>query len=175
LGRVCARRSRGCSPVSCRVAACRKRCGNAMAARFARGRSSSSPRLVGSQPTRSPPFSLRPAARTWTSGGSRRVICSRRRSSPGPSDMELGFLLTSLIVVVSPGTGVLYTVATGLSAGRRASVVAAFGCTLGILPHMIAAIVGLAAVLYASAIAFETIKYLGVAYLIYMGWRTLKD
>ena len=89
--------------------------------------------------------------------------------------MELGFLLTSLIVVVSPGTGVLFTVATGLSSGRRASVVAAFGCTLGILPHMIAAIAGLAAVLYASAIAFETIKYLGVAYLIYMGWRTLKD
>ena len=89
--------------------------------------------------------------------------------------MELGFVLTSLIVVVSPGTGVLYTVATGLSSGPRASVVAAFGCTLGIVPHMAAAIAGLAAVLYASALAFETLKYLGVAYLLYMGWNTLRE
>ena len=89
--------------------------------------------------------------------------------------MELGFVLTSLIVVVSPGTGVLYTVATGLSSGPRASVVAAFGCTLGIVPHMAAAIAGLAALLYASALAFETLKYLGVAYLLYMGWNTLRE
>jgi len=89
--------------------------------------------------------------------------------------MELGFLLTSLIVVVSPGTGVLFTVATGLSSGPRASVVAAFGCTLGIVPHMAAAIAGLAALLYASALAFETLKYLGVAYLLYMGWNTLRE
>ena len=89
--------------------------------------------------------------------------------------MELGFLLTSLIVVVSPGTGVLYTVATGLSSGPRASVVAAFGCTLGIVPHMAAAIAGLAALLYASALAFETLKYLGVAYLLYMGWNMLRE
>ena len=89
--------------------------------------------------------------------------------------MELGFLLTSLVVVVSPGTGVLYTVATGLSSGPRASVAAAFGCTLGIVPHMAAAIAGLAALLYASALAFETLKYLGVAYLLYMGWNTLRE
>jgi threonine/homoserine/homoserine lactone efflux protein len=89
--------------------------------------------------------------------------------------MEIGFLLTSLIVVVSPGTGVLYAVATGLSSGPRASVVAAFGCTLGIVPHMAAAIAGLAALLYASALAFETVKYLGVAYLLYMGWNTLRE
>lgn len=84
-------------------------------------------------------------------------------------------MLTSLIVVASPGTGVLYTLAAGLSSGRRASVVAAFGCTLGILPHMAAAIVGLAALLYTSALAFETLKYLGVAYLLYMGWKTLRE
>ena len=89
--------------------------------------------------------------------------------------MDIGFLLTSLIVVASPGTGVLYTVATGLSSGPRASVVAAFGCTLGILPHMAAAIAGLAALLYASALAFEIVKYLGVAYLLYMGWNTLRE
>ncbi len=89
--------------------------------------------------------------------------------------MDLTFLLTSLVVVVSPGTGVLFTLATGLSSGPRASLAAAFGCTLGILPHMAAAIVGLAALLYTSALAFETLKYLGVAYLLYMAWRTFRE
>jgi threonine/homoserine/homoserine lactone efflux protein len=89
--------------------------------------------------------------------------------------VDIAFLLTSLVVVASPGTGVLYTLAAGLSSGRRASIVAAFGCTLGILPHMVAAIVGLAALLYTSAIAFETLKYLGVVYLLYMAWRTLGE
>jgi threonine/homoserine/homoserine lactone efflux protein len=85
------------------------------------------------------------------------------------------FLMTSLIVVVSPGTGVLYTLAAGLSRGPRASIVAAFGCTLGIVPHMAAAILGVAALLHASAVAFQTLKYLGVAYLLYMAWSTLRD
>jgi threonine/homoserine/homoserine lactone efflux protein len=89
--------------------------------------------------------------------------------------MSIDFLLTSLIVVVSPGIGVLFTLATGLSRGGRASVVAAFGCTLGIVPHMAAAIMGLAALLHTSAIAFQTLKYLGVAYLLYMAWMTLKE
>ena len=85
------------------------------------------------------------------------------------------FLLTTLVVVVSPGTGVLYTLAAGLSRGSRASVVAAFGCTLGIVPHMAAAILGLAALLHASALAFQTFKYLGVAYLLYMAWNALRE
>jgi threonine/homoserine/homoserine lactone efflux protein len=88
--------------------------------------------------------------------------------------MSPEFLLTTLIVVVTPGTGVLYTLAAGLSRGARASVIAALGCTLGIVPHMLAAITGLAALLHASALAFDVIKYLGVAYLIYMAiamWR----
>jgi threonine/homoserine/homoserine lactone efflux protein len=89
--------------------------------------------------------------------------------------MTLEFLLTSLIVVVSPGTGVLFTLAAGLSRGSRASVVAAFGCTLGIVPHMAAAILGLAALLHTSAIAFQTLKYLGVAYLLYMAWTALRE
>src|SRR5581483_7142479 len=89
--------------------------------------------------------------------------------------MSVDFLLTTLIIVVSPGTGVLYTLAAGLSRGPRASVVAAFGCTLGIVPHMAAAILGLAALLHASALAFETLKYLGVAYLLYMAWNALKE
>jgi threonine/homoserine/homoserine lactone efflux protein len=89
--------------------------------------------------------------------------------------MTIGFLLTSLIVVASPGTGVLYTLAAGLSRGSRASVVAAFGCTLGIVPHLAAAITGLAALLHASALAFQSVKYLGVAYLLYMAWSTLRE
>ncbi len=89
--------------------------------------------------------------------------------------MSLAFLITSLIIVVSPGTGVLYTVATGLSRGARASIVAALGCTLGILPHMAAAIFGVAALLHTSALAFQTFKVLGVAYLLYMAWSAWRE
>jgi threonine/homoserine/homoserine lactone efflux protein len=89
--------------------------------------------------------------------------------------VSLEFLITSFIVVVSPGTGVLYTLAAGLSRGARASVVAAFGCTIGIVPHMAAAIMGLAALLHTSALAFQVFKYLGVAYLLYMAWSTLRE
>jgi threonine/homoserine/homoserine lactone efflux protein len=88
--------------------------------------------------------------------------------------MTIEFMITSLIVVASPGTGALITLAAGLSRGRRAAIVAALGCTLGILPHMLAAITGLAMLLRASAIAFEAIKYAGIAYLLYMAWMTLK-
>ena len=88
--------------------------------------------------------------------------------------MSIEFLVTSLIVVASPGTGVLYTLAAGLSRGSRASAVAAFGCTLGIVPHMAAAVMGLAALLHTSALAFHTLKYLGVAYLLYMAWNALQ-
>jgi threonine/homoserine/homoserine lactone efflux protein len=89
--------------------------------------------------------------------------------------MSLAFLLTSLIVVVSPGTGVLYTLAVALTRGSRASVAAAFGCTLGILPHMLAAMLGLAAVLHTSALAFSALKWCGVVYLLYMAWQTLRE
>lgn len=89
--------------------------------------------------------------------------------------MSIEFLITTLIVVVSPGPGALYTIAAGLNRGHKASVVAALSCTLGIVPHMLAAITGLAAILHASALAFEIIKYLGVAYLLYMAWATLRE
>ena len=89
--------------------------------------------------------------------------------------MSIEFLLTTLVVVATPGTGVLYTLAAGLSRGARASVVAAIGCTLGIVPHMLAAITGLAALLHTSALAFQSLKYLGVLYLLYMAWTTLRD
>lgn len=89
--------------------------------------------------------------------------------------MSVEFLITTLIVVVSPGAGALYTIAAGLGRGSKASLWAAFFCTVGIVPHMIAAITGLAAILHASALAFEIIKYLGVAYLLYMAWATLRE
>ena len=89
--------------------------------------------------------------------------------------MSVAFLITSLVIVVSPGTGVLYTLAAGLSRGWRASVVAAFGCTLGIVPHMAAAILGLSALLHESALAFQIFKYLGVGYLVFMAWSTLRE
>ncbi|HTV68637.1 MAG TPA: LysE family translocator [Rhizobiaceae bacterium] len=89
--------------------------------------------------------------------------------------MSIEFLLTSLIIVASPGTGAIYTIAAGLSRGGKASVLAAFACTLGIVPHLVAALTGLAALLHASALAFEIVKYAGVAYLLYMAWQTLKE
>jgi threonine/homoserine/homoserine lactone efflux protein len=89
--------------------------------------------------------------------------------------MSIDFLITSLIVVISPGIGVLFTLAAGLSRGWRASVIAAFGCTLGIVPHMLAAVMGLAALMHTSALAFQIFKYLGVAYLLYMAWSTLNE
>ena len=89
--------------------------------------------------------------------------------------MTLSFLLTSLIVVASPGTGVLYTLAVALTQGSRPSIAAAFGCTLGIVPHMLAAMLGLAAVLHTSALAFAALKYCGVAYLLYMSWQALRQ
>lgn len=89
--------------------------------------------------------------------------------------MTLGFLLTTLIIVASPGTGVIYTLSAGLSRGARASVLAAFSCTLGILPHLAAAMLGLAAVLHSSALAFNAIKYAGIAYLLFMAWNSLRE
>ena len=89
--------------------------------------------------------------------------------------MSVEFLLTTLVVVATPGTGVLYTLAAGLARGARASVVAAVGCTLGIVPHMVAAITGAAALLHTSAMAFQVLKYAGVAYLLHMAWSTLRE
>ena len=89
--------------------------------------------------------------------------------------MSLDFLVISLIVVASPGTGVIYTLAAGLARGGRASVIAAFGCTLGIVPHLAAAMLGLAALLHTSALAYEIVKYAGVAYLLYMAWQSLRE
>jgi len=89
--------------------------------------------------------------------------------------MGMEFLITSLIVILIPGTGVVYTIATGLTAGRKASFAASIGCTLGILPALFASVIGLAALLHTSALLFQAIKLCGVAYLLYLAWLTLKD
>jgi len=89
--------------------------------------------------------------------------------------MSPEFFLTSFIVVLAPGAGVLFTVATGVTRGARHSVIAAFGCTLGIVPHMAAAILGLAALLQASALAFEIFRFAGIAYLLYVAWQMLRQ
>lgn len=89
--------------------------------------------------------------------------------------ISVEFLITSLIVVLIPGTGVIYTVSTGLVQGRRASIYAALGCTAGIVPHLVATVLGLAAVMHTSALAFQVLKYAGVAYLFYVAWATWRD
>ena len=89
--------------------------------------------------------------------------------------MSPEFLITALIVILVPGTGVVYTVTTGLVSGRRESIAAALGCTLGIVPAIVAAVAGLAAVLHASALTYQFVKFCGVAYLLYLAWQTLKE
>ncbi len=89
--------------------------------------------------------------------------------------ITLNFLLTSLIVVLIPGTGVVYTISTGLTLGKRASIVATLGCTAGIVPHLVATVLGLSAVMHTSALAFQVLKYAGVAYLFYLAYATWRD
>jgi threonine/homoserine/homoserine lactone efflux protein len=89
--------------------------------------------------------------------------------------ISVEYLVTSLVVVLVPGTGVIFTVSTGLVRGRRASVFAALGCTAGIVPHLLATVLGLAAVMHASALAFQVLKYGGVAYLFYVAYATWRD
>ncbi len=89
--------------------------------------------------------------------------------------MNTEFLITSLIVVLIPGTGVLFTISTGLTRGRRASLFAAVGCTTGIIPHLLASVFGLAAILHTSAVAFQLFKFLGVLYLAYLAWEMWND
>ncbi|MCK1787702.1 LysE family translocator [Pseudomonas sp. TNT11] len=89
--------------------------------------------------------------------------------------LSMNFFITCLIVVLIPGTGVIFTVSTGLMAGKRASVFAALGCTAGIIPHLLASILGLSALLHTSALAFEALKFAGAAYLLYLAYATWRD
>jgi len=91
-------------------------------------------------------------------------------------DMVSGeFLLTALLVVLMPGTGVIYTVSNGLFLGKKASIAAAAGCTAGIIPHLAASILGLSAILHTSAVSFQLVKYAGAIYLLYLAWATWRD
>ena len=85
------------------------------------------------------------------------------------------FLLTSLVVALIPGTGVIYTVSSGLFYGFRASIVAAFGCTLGVIPHLLASILGLSFVLQLSATFFQGLKLAGAVYLLYLAWMMWRE
>src|SRR2546429_233996 len=117
------------------------------------------------------------AAALWQPGAAR-PACTASEPAGGmiwARAMSISFIVTSLIVIVSPGTGVLYTLAAALTRGSRASIAAAFGCTLGIVPHMSAAMLGLAAVLHTSALAFAALKWCGVIYLLYMAWQALRE
>ncbi|MEU1847653.1 LysE family translocator [Micromonospora sediminicola] len=89
--------------------------------------------------------------------------------------MSIAFLLTTLVVVITPGTGVVHTIASAVAAGRRAGLVAAAGCTLSLVPHLIAAVTGLAALLRAGTPAFRVVTWLGVAYLLWMAWSALRE
>jgi len=89
--------------------------------------------------------------------------------------MSFEFFLTCIVLVLTPGTGMIYTIVCALSEGRRGAILGAIGSTLSILPHIIAAVLGLAALLHASAMAFEVVKWVGVAYLIYIGWKTWSE
>lgn len=89
--------------------------------------------------------------------------------------ISLQFLITAFVVVIAPGTGVVYTLAIGLGQGKLPAFWAALGCTLGIVPHLLAATLGLAALLHTSASLFTVVKIMGVAYLLYLAWQALKS
>lgn len=85
------------------------------------------------------------------------------------------FILTSFIIILLPGTGVMYTISTGLIKGKRMSIIAALGCTLGIIPHLITSICLSSLLLKMNAQAFFILKILGGLYLLYLGIGMLKS
>lgn len=85
------------------------------------------------------------------------------------------YLLTTLLVTLVPGTGVVYTLSVGLFSGRACVLAAVTGCTASIVPHLLASVFGLAAILHASATLFHVIKYAGVIFLLYLAWGMWRD
>jgi len=85
----------------------------------------------------------------------------------------LAFSLAALVLIAVPGPNLIYIVARGVEQGRRAAVVSALGVETGSLVHVAAAAIGLSALLASSDLAFDVIRYLGAAYLVYLGLRTL--
>ena len=91
------------------------------------------------------------------------------------ANVSIEFLLTSLVVVLIPGTGVVYTVSSSIGGGRRRGLFAALGCTLGIVPHMLAAMLGLSGIMQAGSVVFEAVRWAGVAYLVFVGFTMIRD
>jgi threonine/homoserine/homoserine lactone efflux protein len=89
--------------------------------------------------------------------------------------MSVEFLLTSLVVAAIPGTGVVYTVSSSIGGGWRRGLFAAIGCTLGIVPHILAAMLGLSAIMQAGSVVFEAVRWAGVAYLVFMGVSMIRE
>jgi threonine/homoserine/homoserine lactone efflux protein len=87
----------------------------------------------------------------------------------------LVFLTAAMILAITPGPGIFYVLARSLRGGRKEGVMSAAGTFLGGLVHVAAAALGLSAILAASAIAFETVRYAGAAYLIYLGYRMIRN
>ena len=79
------------------------------------------------------------------------------------------FLITSLIIILIPGTGVIYTVSLGMTEGRKKSVFAALGCTAGIVPHLCTSIALSSLLMQMNDTVFTAIRYTGVLYLVYLG------
>src|SRR4029450_6935133 len=111
----------------------------------------------------------------WATPSTGTFGSSRASSEARIQMITVEFLVTSLIVVLIPGTGVVFTVSTGLARGRKAGAFAALGCTAGIVPHLLATVLGLAALMHTSAVAFPVLKYAGVVYLLYLAYATWKD
>jgi threonine/homoserine/homoserine lactone efflux protein len=89
--------------------------------------------------------------------------------------MTLQFLLTSFLVALIPGTGVVYTISSAIGGGARRGLFAAVGCTLGILPHMAAAMLGLSGIMQTGATVFEAVRWAGVAYLLFIGLSMFRE
>jgi threonine/homoserine/homoserine lactone efflux protein len=93
-----------------------------------------------------------------------------------PEWSSLGiFVVAALVLLLTPGPAVLYIVTRSIDQGRRAGLISMLGVHVGTLGHVAAASAGLSALLAASATAFAAVKYLGAAYLIYLGVRRLLD
>jgi len=85
------------------------------------------------------------------------------------------FITGAALLLVIPGPAVTYVVSRSIGHGRAAGLVSVLGIVAGTLCHVIAATLGLSALLVSSALAFQFVKYLGAAYLIYLGIKTLRS
>jgi threonine/homoserine/homoserine lactone efflux protein len=103
------------------------------------------------------------------------IFLTELKGATSVASVSIEFLLTSLVVVLIPGTGVVYTVSSSIGGGQRRGLIAAVGCTLGIVPHMVAAMLGLSGIMQAGSVVFEAVRWAGVAYLVFMGFSMIRD